>query len=145
MGQSYFTSIFTTLYAAIFSFLTVFRYKPEVLLLNGPGTCVPVAVAAFLRYVSYHFCANCHIRSFTLLMAAICRCFYSSTAKSFLWRVSAVSKRCHYLARSCTPSYPSSWSSGRTFSPSTLARPITASCVELLTVLHLYRIQKTCA
>lgn len=48
VGQSYLTSIFTTLLAILNAIPLVFRLKPRVLLLNGPGTCVPIA---FIQYV----------------------------------------------------------------------------------------------
>eukprot|EP00049_Salpingoeca_infusionum_P008886 m.147172 g.147172 ORF g.147172 m.147172 type:complete len:184 (-) comp14161_c0_seq1:196-747(-) len=48
VGQSYLTSIFTTLWALFLSFLPVFRFLPDVVLCNGPGSCVPVCIAAFL-------------------------------------------------------------------------------------------------
>ena len=48
VGQSYFTSIFTTLWATVSVFSVVFSTRPDVLLCNGPGTCIPVAVSVFL-------------------------------------------------------------------------------------------------
>lgn len=46
--QSYFTSIFTTL-AAIFSTCSlVLSTRPDLVLCNGPGTCIPVCVWAHL-------------------------------------------------------------------------------------------------
>ena len=51
VGQSYVTSIFTTLRASVTSFAIVFKVMPDVIVCNGPGTCVPIAVAAyFLRF-----------------------------------------------------------------------------------------------
>ena len=47
VGQSYFTSIFTTLYSLIICFKMMFMISPEILLCNGPGTCVPVCVACW--------------------------------------------------------------------------------------------------
>lgn len=46
--QSYITSVWTTLYSAVFALRVVFLQKPDLILCNGPGTCVPICVAAFL-------------------------------------------------------------------------------------------------
>jgi len=45
--QSYFTSIFTTLYAVLLSFSKVYKFSPDLLLCNGPGTCIPLCFWAF--------------------------------------------------------------------------------------------------
>lgn len=47
VGQSYITSVVSTLWACLFSFWLVAKIRPTLLLCNGPGTCIPVAVAAF--------------------------------------------------------------------------------------------------
>ena len=46
--QSYFTSIFTTLIAVFSSFLMVLRFRPDLVLCNGPGTCIPICFWAYL-------------------------------------------------------------------------------------------------
>ena len=46
--QSWFTTIFTTLFSFLQAFVLVGRIKPHVILANGPGTCVPLCYAAFL-------------------------------------------------------------------------------------------------
>ncbi len=52
VGQSYATSVLTTLWASVFSLWTVLRFRPQVVLCNGPGICVPIAAAALvLRFV----------------------------------------------------------------------------------------------
>ena len=48
VGQSYLLSVFTTLRAIIAAFALVLRERPRVVLCNGPGTCLPVCVAAFV-------------------------------------------------------------------------------------------------
>ncbi len=48
VGQSYLTAIFTTLWAFLGAFRLVLTTRPKLLLVNGPGTCLPVAVAAVL-------------------------------------------------------------------------------------------------
>uniref|UniRef100_A0A7E4W917 UDP-N-acetylglucosamine transferase subunit ALG14 n=1 Tax=Panagrellus redivivus TaxID=6233 RepID=A0A7E4W917_PANRE len=47
VGQSYVSSIFTTIWASLASVKTVWSANPDVLLVNGPGTCLPVCVIAY--------------------------------------------------------------------------------------------------
>lgn len=48
VGQSYWTSILTTMYSFFFAFWLVgFKVQPDLILVNGPGTCLPIAVCAF--------------------------------------------------------------------------------------------------
>jgi beta-1,4-N-acetylglucosaminyltransferase len=51
VGQSYFTSVFTTLLAFWHSWKVYRKTKPDAILTNGPGTCVPVILACFLGKV----------------------------------------------------------------------------------------------
>ncbi|ROT63094.1 hypothetical protein C7M84_019025 [Penaeus vannamei] len=51
VGQSWLSSVFTTAWAFVFSMLIVFRHRPSLLLTNGPGTCVPICIAAFIMRV----------------------------------------------------------------------------------------------
>ena len=46
VGQSFLSSLFTTLYASLWAAVMVFRHRPSLLLTNGPGTCVPVCAAS---------------------------------------------------------------------------------------------------
>ncbi|KAL5577164.1 hypothetical protein UlMin_018863 [Ulmus minor] len=48
VGQSYVTSVWTTLVAMAHALWLMFRIRPEVVLCNGPGTCIPLCVIAFL-------------------------------------------------------------------------------------------------
>lgn len=48
VGQSYASSIATTLYAFGFAMVLVARLRPKLLLCNGPGTCIPLCAAVFL-------------------------------------------------------------------------------------------------
>lgn len=48
VGQNYFTSIFTTLWSIFHSFTIVAKIQPDLLLCNGPGTCVPICLSSFL-------------------------------------------------------------------------------------------------
>ena len=47
VGQSYWTSVFTTLYALLHALVLVARIRPGLVLSNGPGTALPVCLAAF--------------------------------------------------------------------------------------------------
>ncbi|XP_051021647.1 UDP-N-acetylglucosamine transferase subunit ALG14 homolog [Acomys russatus] len=46
--QSWLSSVFTTLYSMWFAFRLVHRIKPDLVLCNGPGTCVPICVSALI-------------------------------------------------------------------------------------------------
>ncbi|XP_044592918.1 UDP-N-acetylglucosamine transferase subunit ALG14 homolog [Cotesia glomerata] len=48
VGQSYYTSVITTLIAFINAGVIMFREKPDLILANGPGTCVPLCLVAFI-------------------------------------------------------------------------------------------------
>jgi beta-1,4-N-acetylglucosaminyltransferase len=48
VGQSYISSIFTTLYAQLYAVVLLLRLRPDLIVCNGPGTCVPLCVAAAL-------------------------------------------------------------------------------------------------
>ena len=49
VGQPYLTSIVTTLYALIYSFyIVLFQIRPSLILCNGPGTCLPIAISALV-------------------------------------------------------------------------------------------------
>ncbi|KAJ1173373.1 hypothetical protein NDU88_005209 [Pleurodeles waltl] len=46
--QSWSSSVLTTLHAMFYSLLLTFNLRPDVVLCNGPGTCVPVCMSALL-------------------------------------------------------------------------------------------------
>lgn len=46
--QSWLSTVLTTLYASWFSIPLTYRVKPDLVLCNGPGTCVPICVSALL-------------------------------------------------------------------------------------------------
>ncbi|XP_007250451.2 UDP-N-acetylglucosamine transferase subunit ALG14 homolog [Astyanax mexicanus] len=46
--QSWSSSVLSTLNALLYSIPLVFRLKPDVVLCNGPGTCIPLCVAGLL-------------------------------------------------------------------------------------------------
>lgn len=46
VGQSWVSSLFTTAWALFFSFWVVISERPRLVLVNGPGTCLPVCMVA---------------------------------------------------------------------------------------------------
>ncbi|CAH8384391.1 unnamed protein product [Eruca vesicaria subsp. sativa] len=48
VGQSYVTSVWTTLVAIVHALWLMIRIRPQVILCNGPGTCIPLCGIAFL-------------------------------------------------------------------------------------------------
>jgi beta-1,4-N-acetylglucosaminyltransferase len=48
VGQSYFTSIFTTLISILASLPLIIKLEPNILIVNGPGTCIPCCLCAFI-------------------------------------------------------------------------------------------------
>lgn len=47
VGQSYCSSLLTTIYGCFQALKLLYLHKPQLLLCNGPGTCVPLVVSAF--------------------------------------------------------------------------------------------------
>jgi len=47
VAQSWISTIYTTFIALIESFCILLQHKPNLILCNGPGTCIPVCLAAF--------------------------------------------------------------------------------------------------
>jgi beta-1,4-N-acetylglucosaminyltransferase len=48
VGQSYVTSLLTTIYALLHAIVMVLLIRPELLLCNGPGTCVPLVLSVWI-------------------------------------------------------------------------------------------------
>ncbi|WOL13239.1 hypothetical protein Cni_G22008 [Canna indica] len=48
VGQSYITSVGTTLIAMAHALWLTLTIRPQVIICNGPGTCVPLCVSAFI-------------------------------------------------------------------------------------------------
>ncbi|PHT49565.1 hypothetical protein CQW23_09312 [Capsicum baccatum] len=48
VGQSYITSVGTTLIAIAHALWLMIKIRPQVILCNGPGTCIPLCIIAFL-------------------------------------------------------------------------------------------------
>ncbi|KAG0500791.1 hypothetical protein HPP92_000863 [Vanilla planifolia] len=52
VGQSYLTSIGTTLVAIMHALWLMLKIRPNVVICNGPGTCVPLCLIAFIFKVA---------------------------------------------------------------------------------------------
>ncbi|XP_015268839.1 PREDICTED: UDP-N-acetylglucosamine transferase subunit ALG14 homolog [Gekko japonicus] len=46
--QSWSSSVLTTIRSVVYSLPLTFRLKPDMVLCNGPGTCVPICISALL-------------------------------------------------------------------------------------------------
>lgn len=67
VNQSYLTSIFSTIYAIFVTVPVVISFKPDLVLCNGPGTCVPVCLVAFMMKL-FHY-----TDSSIIFVESICR------------------------------------------------------------------------
>ena len=64
VGQSYFFSLFSTLYALLYSISLLMRIRPRILICNGPGTCVPICLAAvIIRNLTFFYIQIVYIES----------------------------------------------------------------------------------
>ncbi|UJR21984.1 hypothetical protein I4U23_025052 [Adineta vaga] len=68
VGQSYISSIFTTLWAFFTVIPLVYRIRPKLILVNGPGTCIPIVIASLL--LSFLFIIH---RPKIVFVESICR------------------------------------------------------------------------
>ena len=51
VGQSWFTAFFFTIYVFLCCLSIIWRTRPNLVLVNGPGTCVPIVLATRLLNV----------------------------------------------------------------------------------------------
>ncbi|GMY37865.1 UDP-N-acetylglucosamine transferase subunit ALG14 [Fagus crenata] len=64
VGQSYLTSVWTTLIAMAHALWLMTKIRPQVILCNGPGTCVPLcAMAFFLKAVGIRWSSVFYVES----------------------------------------------------------------------------------
>lgn len=79
--QNYLSSMFTTLTAIANSVPVVLRTRPDLILTNGPGTCVPICLVAFLAKL-FFINRNCKI----VFVESFCRVkSLSLSGKILLW------------------------------------------------------------
>ncbi|KAL9244388.1 hypothetical protein vseg_018168 [Gypsophila vaccaria] len=48
VGQSYITSVFTILIATLHAMWLMIKIRPQVIICNGPGTCIPLCAITFV-------------------------------------------------------------------------------------------------
>lgn len=53
VGQSYYSAIFTTIWSTLQCIPLMYKLQPDLVLCNGPGTCVPICLIALLMKVLY--------------------------------------------------------------------------------------------
>lgn len=63
VGQSYVTSVWSTIRATGAAIKVVFEETPQVVLVNGPGTCIPICVAAVLLRLVGRDCKVIYVES----------------------------------------------------------------------------------
>lgn len=51
VGQSYVTSVFTSAYSILWAVFLVFKWRPQLIVCNGPAICIPMALASLLLRV----------------------------------------------------------------------------------------------
>lgn len=92
--QSYFTSILTTVLATLNSFPILWKENPELILCNGPGTCVPLCIIAFLCKVL------CVTQSVVVYVESFCRVkTFSLTGKILYYLADHVIVQWAYLSK----------------------------------------------
>uniref|UniRef100_A0A2P2I913 UDP-N-acetylglucosamine transferase subunit ALG14 n=1 Tax=Hirondellea gigas TaxID=1518452 RepID=A0A2P2I913_9CRUS len=80
VGQSYVTSVFTTIFATLYAVKVVLKHRPDLVLVNGPGSCIPVCLSALL----FRILGVCHGR--ITFVESLCRVrSLSLTGKILYW------------------------------------------------------------
>lgn len=82
VGQSYLTSVFTTIWSILQCVPTVYRVQPDLVLCNGPGTCVPICLIAFMLKIVGAIDVQCKI----VFIESYCRVkTVSLSGKILIW------------------------------------------------------------
>ena len=82
VGQSYFSSVFTTLYALSACVHFMLKQRPQLVLCNGPGTCLPIAMVALVMGRIFGLFPACSI----VFVESFCRVeTLSLTGKIMYW------------------------------------------------------------
>lgn len=80
--QSWISTIFSTLIALKHSLFMVYETKPDVLLCNGPGTCVPLCLVVFLFKIIF-----INFPTKIIFIESICRAKSISLAGHILYHI----------------------------------------------------------
>uniref|UniRef100_H2Z789 UDP-N-acetylglucosamine transferase subunit ALG14 n=1 Tax=Ciona savignyi TaxID=51511 RepID=H2Z789_CIOSA len=67
VAQSWLSTVFTTLFSFVYCIPVILKSKPDILLCNGPGTCIPICIAALI----FKFLGFC--RGEIIFVESICR------------------------------------------------------------------------
>lgn len=79
--QSYFSSVYSTIIAILYSLPLVLRSWPDLVLCNGPGTCIPVCLCSYLlTFIGAKTIKICYVES-------ICRVDHLSLSARLLYYV----------------------------------------------------------
>lgn len=79
--QSYLSSVFTTLYSIMNCVPILLRFQPELIICNGPGTCVPICLISFLMKLCF---INCETK--IVFIESFCRVTtLSLSGKILIW------------------------------------------------------------
>lgn len=103
--QSYASSIYTTLKSAFDCIPLLLHSRPDLILCNGPSTCVPVCLVAFLLKVLYirSSCKIAYIESFcrvnTLSLSGKILLYFSDIFVVQWPKLSKVSRKVLYFGR----------------------------------------------
>ena len=81
VGQSFTSSFVTTIYALVHSIVLTIQIRPELVLCNGPGTCVPIVLGAWLIRMAGFVRRPMRLMSRSLLLILI-RCQLSTSNRS---------------------------------------------------------------
>lgn len=103
--QSYWTSVISTIHATLNCIPILVRVRPDLILTNGPGTCVPVCLVAFWLKIFFinHSCQIIYVESYCRVKTL------SLSGKILLWisdlfvaqwpEVAKCSKKIRYFGR----------------------------------------------
>ena len=100
VGQSYLTSIASTIKAFLSCITLILQERPSLLLVNGPGTCIPVAYCvALFRMLNVLSCRIVFVESF-------CRVEKQRHLKLSIRRLSVSGYLLYYIADSFLVQWP---------------------------------------
>ena len=84
VGQNWITSFFYTIYAFLCCLTFIFTEKPKLVLINGPGTCVPIVLATRLLNMCRFF------KTQVVFVESICRVQTLSLSAKLLMKLRIV-------------------------------------------------------
>ncbi|XP_050428610.1 UDP-N-acetylglucosamine transferase subunit ALG14 homolog [Adelges cooleyi] len=103
VNQSYSSSVVSTLYSIVMTIPVVISFKPDLILCNGPGTCVPVCLVGFVMRLFHYTDTSivfvesiCRVK--TLSLTGKIMCFFADLIivqwpelkQKYRWRVKYV-------------------------------------------------------